>query len=93
MDELIGIIKYLKKIKEDILLKAKAWDLVRKIIKERKYREELIKEKEEMKKSINEINYLFAKERIPKDKVVKQWRNWLKYCEINNIDKWTGGLL
>ena len=90
MDELMEIVRDLKEIKEDSPLKTRAWELVEKIKEERAYREGLVKERKEIKKEIDEINCKLATKRISKGKINKKWDEWLRYCEINNIDEFTG---
>ncbi|MBA7554878.1 hypothetical protein ES705_47514 [subsurface metagenome] len=53
-----------------------------------------IEELEEMRDIINkriaEIDRILIKRGITKKMVDKQWGEWLKYCEINNLDEFTG---
>jgi len=53
-----------------------------------------IEELEEMRDVINEriaeIDRILIKRGMTKKMIDKQWEEWLKYCEINNIDEFTG---
>jgi len=53
-----------------------------------------IEELEEMRDVINkriaEIDRILIGRGMTKKMVDKQWEEWLKYCEINNIDEFTG---
>jgi len=68
-------------------------ELLARVKEQRELRSKWQAEKEEIKKEINKINYILTKKGITKRDINGQWKNWLKYCERNNIDKRTGELL
>ena len=52
--------------------------------------EELEEMRDVINKRIAEIDRILIKRGVTKKMIDKQWGKWLKYCEINNIDEFTG---
>ena len=67
------------------ILRKRAIFLFREIEEEREKRK-IWKVSEEIKR----MNRVLAKRGVTKREADRRWENWLKHCEVNNLDEWTG---